>query len=139
MGGSGGLLFAEDLEDVIDGLAQLLGDNFSAKKARQEALEAMLLKGIADFLDKGVNDLPGALLDVSGRLRMGNPVPPAQPRQARFRLCVPPLRALRKGDDRVFNADQHRCWAAQVSKRVHWNEPPLLHEQAKCCAPFRSV
>ncbi|MEZ2293920.1 PLxRFG domain-containing protein [Variovorax sp. RCC_210] len=75
MGGSGGLPFAEDLEDVIDGLAQLLGYNFSAKKARQEALEAMLPKGIADFLDKGVSGLPGAPLDVSGRLGMGNLVP----------------------------------------------------------------
>jgi hypothetical protein len=75
LGGSGGLPFAEDLEDVIDGLAQLLGYNFSAKKARQEALEAMLPKGIADFLDKGVSGLPGAPLDVSGRLGMGNLVP----------------------------------------------------------------
>ena len=75
MGGSGGLPFAEDLEDVIDGLAQLLGYNFSAKKARQEALEAMLPKGIADFLDKGVSGLPGAPLDVSGRLGMGNLIP----------------------------------------------------------------
>jgi hypothetical protein len=52
MGSSGGLPFAEDAEDVADALAQLLGYNISAKKARQEALEAMLPKGIADFLDK---------------------------------------------------------------------------------------
>ncbi|WP_240204952.1 PLxRFG domain-containing protein [Variovorax sp. PDNC026] len=75
MGGSGGLPFAEDIEDAVDGLAQLLGYNFSAKKARQEALEAMLPKGIADFLDKGVSGLPGAPLDVSGRLGMGNLIP----------------------------------------------------------------
>lgn len=75
MGGSGGLPFAEDAEDVADALAQLLGYNFSAKKARQEVLEAMLPKGIADFLDKGVSGLPGAPLDVSGRLGMGNLIP----------------------------------------------------------------
>ncbi|MDR6887897.1 MULTISPECIES: PLxRFG domain-containing protein [Variovorax] len=75
MGGSGGLPFAEDLEDLVDGLAQLLGYNFSAKKARQEVLDAMLPKGIADFLEKGVSGLPGAPLDVSGRLGMGNLVP----------------------------------------------------------------
>lgn len=75
MGGSGGLPFAEDIEDAVDGLAQLLGYNFSAKKSRQEALEAMLPKGIADFLDKGASGLPGAPLDVSGRLGMGNLIP----------------------------------------------------------------
>jgi len=75
MGGSGGLPFAEDAGDVADALAQLLGYNFSAKKARQEVLEAMLPKGIADFLDKGVSGLPGAPLDVSGRLGMGNLIP----------------------------------------------------------------
>jgi hypothetical protein len=75
MGGAGGLPFAEDLEDVADALAQMLGYNFSAKKARQEVLEAMLPKGIADFLDKGISGLPGAPLDVSGRLGMGNLIP----------------------------------------------------------------
>ncbi|WP_295986299.1 PLxRFG domain-containing protein [uncultured Variovorax sp.] len=75
MGGSGGLPFAEDVEDLADALAQLLGYNFSAKKARQEVFEAMLPKGIADFLDKGVSGLPGAPLDVSGRLGMGNLIP----------------------------------------------------------------
>lgn len=75
MGGSGGLPFAEDAEDGADALAQLLGYNFSAKKARQEVFEAMLPKGIADFLDKGVSGLPGAPLDVSGRLGMGNLIP----------------------------------------------------------------
>lgn len=75
MGGAGGLPFAEDLDDVADALAQMLGYNFSAKKARQEVLEAMLPKGIADFLDKGISGLPGAPLDVSGRLGMGNLIP----------------------------------------------------------------
>ena len=75
MGGAGGLPFAEDLEDAADGLAQMLGYNFSAKKSRQEFLESMLPRGIAQFIDKGVSGLPGAPLDVSGRLGMGNLIP----------------------------------------------------------------
>ncbi|BEP54548.1 hypothetical protein GmRootV118_17920 [Variovorax sp. V118] len=75
MGGAGGLPFAEDLEDAADGLAQMLGYNFSAKKARQEFFESMLPRGIAQFIDKGVSGLPGAPLDVSGRLGMGNLIP----------------------------------------------------------------
>ncbi|WPG35296.1 PLxRFG domain-containing protein [Variovorax sp. EBFNA2] len=75
MGGAGGLPFAEDLEDAADGLAQMMGYNFSSKKARQEFLESMLPRGIAQFIDKGVSGLPGAPLDVSGRLGMGNLIP----------------------------------------------------------------
>jgi len=75
MGGAGGLPFEEDLEDAVDALAQMLGYNFSTKKARQEFLESLLPKSIAQFIDKGVSGLPGAPLDVSGRLGMGNLIP----------------------------------------------------------------
>lgn len=75
MGGVGGLPFAEDLEDAADGLAQMMGYNFSAKKTRQEFLESMLPRGITQFIDKGVSGLPGAPLDVSGRLGLGNLIP----------------------------------------------------------------
>ncbi|NVM91063.1 N12 class adenine-specific DNA methylase [Variovorax sp. SG517] len=75
MGGAGGLPFEEDLEDAVDALAQMLGYNFSTKKARQEFLESLLPKPIAQFVDKGVSGLPGAPLDVSGRLGMGNLIP----------------------------------------------------------------
>lgn len=75
MGGAGGLPFMEDAEDVADALAQMMGYNFSSKQARQQLLEEMLPKGVADFIDKGVSGLPGAPLDVSGRLGMGNLIP----------------------------------------------------------------
>ncbi|MBB6559573.1 N12 class adenine-specific DNA methylase [Acidovorax soli] len=75
MGGAGGLPFMEDAEDVVDALAQMMGYNFSSKQARQQLLEEMLPKGVADFIDKGVSGLPGAPLDVSGRLGMGNLIP----------------------------------------------------------------
>jgi hypothetical protein len=75
MGGAGGVPFAEDVEDAADGLAQLLGYNISTKKARQEFLENLFGREIANFIDKGVTGLPGAPLDVSGRLGMGNLIP----------------------------------------------------------------
>ncbi|QLI49470.1 hypothetical protein vBPaeMUSP25_31 [Pseudomonas phage vB_PaeM_USP_25] len=75
MGGAGGLPFAEDVEDLIDGLAQLAGYNFSSKKAKEEFLASVFGEEIAQFIDKGVSGLPGAPLDVSGRLGMGNLIP----------------------------------------------------------------
>ena len=75
MGGAGGLPFMEDLEDLIDGVAQLMGINISTKQQRQRALRAVLGKEIADFMEQGVSGLPGAPVDVSGRLGMGNLLP----------------------------------------------------------------
>lgn len=75
LGGAGGLPFAEDAEDVADALAQSLGYNFSSKKAKQEFLESIFGPVIGDFIDRGITGLPGAPLDISGRLGMGNLIP----------------------------------------------------------------
>ncbi|HHH8931478.1 TPA: PLxRFG domain-containing protein [Pseudomonas aeruginosa] len=75
VGGAGGLPFAEDAEDLVDGAAQLMGYNFSTAKAKQEFLEGLFGRVLADFIDRGVSGLPGAPLDVSGRLGMGNLIP----------------------------------------------------------------
>ena len=75
MGGAGGLPFAEDAQDLAEGLAQLLGYNISAKKSRQELLEGIFGKGLAEFINSGVSGLPGMPLDVSGRLGMGKLLP----------------------------------------------------------------
>lgn len=75
VGGAGGLPFSEDAEDLIDGAAQLMGYNFSTAKAKQEFLESLFGRVLADFIDRGVSGLPGAPLDVSGRLGMGNLIP----------------------------------------------------------------
>lgn len=75
MGGAGGLPFAEDLEDLIDGLGQLMGYNVSAKQWRKEAMRGVLGKELAEFMEQGVSGLPGAPIDVSGRLGMGNLIP----------------------------------------------------------------
>ena len=75
MGGAGGLPFAEDAEDLVDGLAQLAGYNFNSKKAKQELLEGVFGQAGAGFVERGITGLPGMPLDVSGRLGMGNLLP----------------------------------------------------------------
>ncbi|KZK31995.1 hypothetical protein A4F85_04570 [Delftia sp. GW456-R20] len=75
MGGAGGLPFVEDIEDLIDGAGQLMGYNLSSKQVRKEFLASVVGKELADFAEQGVSGLPGAPIDVSGRLGMGNLIP----------------------------------------------------------------
>ncbi|MET3512725.1 DNA repair protein RadC [Pseudacidovorax sp. 1753] len=75
MGGAGGLPFMEDLEDLIDAIGQMLGYNISSKQWRKQALQSVLGKEMADFVEQGVSGLPGAPVDVSGRLGLGNIIP----------------------------------------------------------------
>jgi hypothetical protein len=76
MGGADGLPFLEDIEDVIDGFAQrVLGLNWSTKQQRNEFFAAALGEDLAQFLRSGVSGLPGAPIDVSGRMGMGNLIP----------------------------------------------------------------
>lgn len=75
MSGAGGLPFVEDLEDLIDGAGQLMGYNVSAKQWRKQLLSDVLGKELGDFVNTGVSGLPGAPIDVSGRLGMGNLIP----------------------------------------------------------------
>jgi hypothetical protein len=75
MGGAGGVPFAEDVSDVIDGIGQRMGYNFSVKRARQQLLRDVLGEALGDFAEKGVSGLPGAPIDVAGRLGMGNLIP----------------------------------------------------------------
>ncbi len=75
MGGGGGLPFMEDLEDLIDGIGQLMGYNVSTKQWRKKAMQDIVGKEFGEFLDSGISGLPGAPIDVSGRLGMGNLIP----------------------------------------------------------------
>ena len=75
MGGAGGLPFMEDAEDLIDGAGQLMGYNFSLKQTRKGFLQEWIGKDLAEFMESGLSGLPGAPIDVSGRLGMGNLIP----------------------------------------------------------------
>lgn len=75
MSGAGGLPFMEDAEDLIDGAGQLMGYNLSAKQWRKQLLQDVVGKEFAEFMEQGISGLPGAPVDVSGRLGMGNLIP----------------------------------------------------------------
>lgn len=71
--GAGGMPGADDLDDLIDTLAQGLGSDFNSEMARTRMLTRVLGAGGADFVLHGVSAaLP---FDVSGRLSVGNLVP----------------------------------------------------------------
>lgn len=74
-GGAGGLPFADDLDDVVDGVMQRLGYNFSSKLAKRQFFEKYLGKQLGGFAESGISGLPGSPIDVSGRLGMGNLIP----------------------------------------------------------------
>ena len=73
--GAGGLPFADDLDDLIDTLAQAMGYDFSSKKAKRQFVANMLGDTAADFLTRGVTGVAGMPLDVSVRMGMGNLLP----------------------------------------------------------------
>ncbi len=70
-----GLPFADDLDDLVDTLAQHMGSDFNFKLWRTRQLGAILGEGGADFVLRGTSALPGFPLDVSARLSMANLIP----------------------------------------------------------------
>ncbi len=75
MAGAGGLPFMEDAEDLIDGAGQMMGYNVSAKQWRKEFLQSVVGRELAGFMEQGMSGLPGAPIDISGRLGLGNLIP----------------------------------------------------------------
>jgi hypothetical protein len=73
--GGEGLPFADDLDDIIDTIAQKLGYNFNSKKKKREFIGSVLGQGGADFVLKGMSAIPGLPIDVSGRMGMANLIP----------------------------------------------------------------
>lgn len=75
LGGAGGLPFMEDAEDLVDGIGQIMGYNFSSKKVRQDFLDEWVGEMMGDFIDGGISSMSGSPTDVSGRLGLGNLIP----------------------------------------------------------------
>jgi hypothetical protein len=74
--GINGLPGGDDLDDLIDGTLQTLGYNFSSKQAKREFLtNALGSPAAAQFVMHGFTGLPGAPIDVSGRMGLGNLIP----------------------------------------------------------------
>lgn len=70
-----GLPGADDLEDVIDTIAESLGYSFNSKKAMRKWAVSVLGDDLGSFLVLGFSGIPGVPLDVSGRLGIGNLIP----------------------------------------------------------------
>ena len=84
MAGIDGLPFMEDMEDVIDGFAQrVLDKNWSTKIERNRLIAQGMMSvfgessgaHVAEFLARGLSGMPGAPIDVSGRLGLHNLIP----------------------------------------------------------------
>jgi hypothetical protein len=75
LAGAGGLPFVEDVEDVVDGVMQRLGYNWNSKLKVRELLQGAFGKAFGGFLEQGVTGLPGAPIDISGRMGLGNLIP----------------------------------------------------------------
>lgn len=73
--GAQGLPGADDLDDVIDTIAQGLGYDFNSKQQKARFLTATIGEGGADFVLRGFSALPGFPLDVAGRMSVGNLIP----------------------------------------------------------------
>lgn len=73
--GSGGLPGSDDLDDLVDTLAQALGYDFNSKAAKERFLASMLGKAGAEFVTRGISGIAGMPIDVSLRMGMGNLVP----------------------------------------------------------------
>lgn len=76
-GGGDGLPFADDIDDLVDTIAQALGYDFGAKRAKREFLADTLGLGddAADVVLRGFSAIPGVPMDVSLRMGMGNLIP----------------------------------------------------------------
>jgi N12 class adenine-specific DNA methylase len=75
LAGASGLPFAEDVEDVIDTVAQALGYNFTTKIARDRFLVEHLGRDFASFLQYGASGTGMLPFDVGARLGMADLLP----------------------------------------------------------------
>ncbi len=76
-GGAEGLPFVEDINDLVDTIAQALGYDFSFKRKKREFIADQLGLGDewANVALRGFSAIPGVPMDVSLRMGMGNLIP----------------------------------------------------------------
>jgi N12 class adenine-specific DNA methylase len=70
-----GLPFSDDLDDLIDTLAQHLGYAWNTKEQKTKLAAAVLGRDGAEFVLRGASAFPGFPIDVAGRLGMSNLLP----------------------------------------------------------------
>lgn len=70
-----GLPGADDLEDVVDTIAQSLGYNWNSEREARLFAQRVLGDTLGEMVTSGVSGIPGVPLDVSARLGVGNLIP----------------------------------------------------------------
>ena len=75
LSGAGGLPGSDDLDDLLDGVMQRFGYNFSTKMEREAFFASLFGESGAKFMEHGLSAVPGMPIDVSGRMGMGNLIP----------------------------------------------------------------
>ena len=73
--GAEGLPFAEDIEDLLDTLGQMLGYATNTKAWLRKNATEVFGEQVGDFVRKGVSRLPGMPIDISGRVGVQNLIP----------------------------------------------------------------
>lgn len=66
---------ADDLEDLIDTIGQMLGFNTNSKRVLREGAVRILGESLGGLLTHGVSGIPGVPIDVQGRLGFNNLIP----------------------------------------------------------------
>lgn len=102
--GANGLPFADDLDDLIETLAQALGYNLNLKQTKARLLTDTLGQGASDFVLHGFSGAGGLPLDVSLRMGMGN--------------LLPATGLLKKGNDKATELAEVAGAAGGLAKKA---------------------
>ena len=75
LAGINGLPFGDDIEDLIDTIAQMMGYNLHSRSKLRELAIDTLGETAGDFIVNGASSLPGSPIDVQARMGLGNLIP----------------------------------------------------------------
>jgi Large polyvalent protein-associated domain 5/ADP-Ribosyltransferase in polyvalent proteins/Large polyvalent protein-associated domain 1 len=70
-----GLPFADDLDDLIDTIAQAMGYAWNSKEQKTKFVSQIVGRDAAEFVMRGGSAMPGFPIDVAGRMGMSNLLP----------------------------------------------------------------
>lgn len=70
-----GMPGADDLEDLIDTIGQMMGYNTNTKQALRRGAAHILGESMGGFVAHGISGIPGVPLDIQARMSLGNLIP----------------------------------------------------------------
>lgn len=66
---------ADDLEDLIDTIGQMMGYNTNTRQALRRGAAHILGESMGGFVSHGISAIPGVPLDIQARMSLGNLIP----------------------------------------------------------------